>query len=610
MLKGTKRKASEALPEDPEERKCKRPVSERKERNKHLEFITVKTTLRSFCKETFYTEGLKDALETVLIDHNKVVTEAYVLANIHVVRLCSEGKPVCPLDNKFFNRCLSAVSQGVQRKQAIKELEFRTSVELYKSWRPAGYVETDSSYLPDGYFQNASTQMATNTKNSISAAFYRRFKRYLKARYGLDGKETYHKLKHIMSPTSYDVPDEIVTQYRNKIPDECSGTLSKLDKHPHLAMHFQYEFLKFFEEAQEEAIATNNLRRLRQLRTFSLLPTKQGFTCSHVKIDSNSLGGLLRRARYPLLPPSGPDFRAAAPDVWDYFFDTKRFGSRFREFHGEIETDGKAVSIRFHRDKEGIAEPRQMHVTDFDEVWGLDPGRTDFFVASSTAGEVQKYSTKQYKEEVKHKYSVDKIKVWQRHDTELHQQMPTKKTASLDKWREYVEAMLPRLDALITFNMVRRVRDLRFTRYTLAQRKLHHICKELTQRAGKRTLIGFGDWSNRDQAGIIKKSPAGPVKVLERRLRQYATVVSMDEFKTSKLHNDCHRPLEHQHSLKRCRDGVTRTVRVHSALFCRNKSCHGVTVNRDVNASRNILMLTLEVLRGQSRTLAFSRGIT
>ena len=610
MPKGTKRKASETLPL--EERKGKRPdVSQKKERNSHLDFITVKTTLRSFCKEPFYDEGLKHTLETVLKDYNKIVTEAYVLANIHVVRLCSEGKPVCPLDNKFFNRCLSAVSQGIYKKQAIKEIEFRTSVELYKSWKPEGWVETDSSYLSDGFFQNASTQMATNTKNSISAAFYRRFKRYLKAKYGLDGRETYLKLKHIISPTSYDVPDEIVTRYRNKMPAECNGRLNNVDKNPHLAMHFQYEFLKFFEEAQEEALAANDFSRLKKLRTFSLLPTKQGFTCSHVKIDSNSLSSLVRRAKFPFVPPAGVDFREAVSEFWEYFFNTERFGSDFREFHGEIETDGKAVSIRFHRDKkEGSADPRQMHVTDFDEVWGLDPGRTDFYVATSTAGEVQKYSTKQYKEEVKHKYSVDKIKVWQRYDTELHKQMPTKKTADLAKWKEYVEAMLPRLDGLITFNMVRRVRDLRFTRYSLAQRKLHQICKELTHRAGKRTLIGFGDWSNRDQAGIIKKSPAGPVKILERRLRRYATVVSMDEFRTSKLHNDCHRALEHQHSLKRCRDGVTRTVRVHSALFCRNKSCHGVTVNRDVNASRNILMLTMEVLRGQSKSLAFSRGIT
>ena len=38
-----------------------------------------------------------------------------------------------------------------------------------------------------------------------------------------------------------------------------------------------------------------------------------------------------------------------------------------------------------------------------------------------------------------------------------------------------------------------------------------------TEKAGRRTLIGFGDWSNKDRAGVIKKSPT-----LTRRRRSSA----------------------------------------------------------------------------------------
>ena len=65
---------------------------------------------------------------------------------------------------------------------------------------------------------------------------------------------------------------------------------------------------------------------------------------------------------------------------------------------------------------------------------------------------------------------------------------------------------------------MRRVRDLKFKQYALSQRKTHEISCELTARAGRRMLIGFGNRSNNDQAGIIKKSPAGPVKQLKRRV--------------------------------------------------------------------------------------------
>ena len=58
-------------------------------------------------------------------------------------------------------------------------------------------------------------------------------------------------------------------------------------------------------------------------------------------------------------------------------------------------------------------------------------------------------------------------------------------------------------------------RKLKLRRYISSKKALQKMCDELTLKAGPRTLIGFGDWSNWDTAGIIKKSPAGPVRKLE-----------------------------------------------------------------------------------------------
>eukprot|EP00891_Asterochloris_glomerata_P005724 jgi/Astpho2/5724/fgenesh1_pg.00080_%23_3_t len=598
-----KRKETSAPPGQPPPKRTRNDVAQRKSDNKNTAVTVVKSTLNAFCKEFFFTDGLQDALNVVLKEVNKAVLEAYVLANVHVVRLCSENKTPGPLDQSFFYGCLSAVSRGKKKKQVIKDVEFNTSVELYNSWKPVGYAEPDSTYLASGCYQNASQQMETMCKNSVEMAFYRRFKRYLKARYHLDGKQAYLKLKAINSADVYEGTDDIIIRYQQHLP----GGIAWLHKAPHKAMPLQYKFLRFFEDAQEEAIAADDMARLKSLRRFTLIPTKQGFTCSHVKIDKNGLSGLLRRAAFPDLPLDGPAFREAAVDVWHYFFDIHRFETKNRKFAGEILTDGKAVSIVMRKPKVDPAV-KEICPQDFDEVWGLDPGRRDFYTASNLDNEVLKCSTAKFYHEAKYKHSVDKIRLWQSQEAELHSELPSKKTSRLAGWETYARAVLPKLDALITFNMRRRIRDLKFRRYVMSQRKMHQICCDLTAKAGRRTLIGFGDWSNIDQAGIIKKSPAGPVKRLERRLKHYATVISVDEYRTSKLHNDCHHALEHQHSLKQCRNGETRTVKVHSALFCRNKSCHGVTVNRDVNASRNILMLLLRSLRGQPRPPEFCRG--
>ena len=148
-------------------------------------------------------------------------------------------------------------------------------------------------------------------------------------------------------------------------------------------------------------------------------------------------------------------------------------------------------------------------------------------------------------------------------------------------------------------------RDLKFKRYVFAKKVLRTICQNLTREAGQNTLVGFGDWSNQDSAGIIKKSPAGPVKRLENELRRHCRVVSVDEHLTSKLHSCCHHRMRQMYQKRVCRDGVVRSVKVHSVLHCDNNGCHGMTVNRDVNASRNIPTHP----EGDSRRRASPRGV-
>jgi hypothetical protein len=57
--------------------------------------------------------------------------------------------------------------------------------------------------------------------------------------------------------------------------------------------------------------------------------------------------------------------------------------------------------------------------------------------------------------------------------------------------------------------------------------------------------------------------------------------------------------LENQRVKRRCRDGVVRSVPVHKVLHCltKNGGC-GTTVDRDVNAAKNILSVLQNQLAG------------
>ncbi|GAQ90667.1 hypothetical protein KFL_006700050 [Klebsormidium nitens] len=147
-------------------------------------------------------------------------------------------------------------------------------------------------------------------------------------------------------------------------------------------------------------------------------------------------------------------------------------------------------------------------------------------------GEKLKCSTREFYGDAKYKYSNAKIKRWYDKSPEVLEairNMPTKKTSESTKFLAYVHYMLPRLDMLLVYHMRQGFRGLKFKRYISAQKKLHSLCKAITRRVGCKTVVGFGDWSNKDSGGIIKGSPSGPVKRLERELRKHCRVVSMDE---------------------------------------------------------------------------------
>ncbi|KAF1336069.1 hypothetical protein FI667_g581, partial [Globisporangium splendens] len=324
---------------------------------------------------------------------------------------------------------------------------------------------------------------------------------------------------------------------------------------------------------------------------------------------SNGLRGPLKRGGLQV-PPSDSRWREEADSWWRKLFRIDRFETSNRKFAGEILTDGEAVSIAMRKPKKTVAS-RRIDLSDYSQVWGLDPGRKDVFVASNESGTKVSCSTREFYEDARCTESLKEIKRWQDSDPDILegiQNLPTKKTASVTKLKQYVQFLLPRLDRLLDSHIHKDCRGLKFKRHVFARKKLQLLCRKLTDGTSGRTLVGFGDWSNRDQVGFIKKSPAGPLKRFEHQLKRYCTVIAVDEHRSSKLHSVCHGELKNQYSKKLCRDGEGRVMKVHSVLHCTHNGCRGMTVNRDANASRNILLLLECEIPGVNRPVAFCRS--
>lgn len=137
--------------------------------------------------------------------------------------------------------------------------------------------------------------------------------------------------------------------------------------------------------------------------------------------------------------------------------------------------------------------------------------------------------------------------------------LPNKTSDSL-LLKDYFQFVLSSLDMLLTFHINKGYRDLRLPRYVGLQMTLQKLCDYITAAARRSTLIGFGDWGNRDVVGFIKKCVPLSSKATQEGANKRCTIVSIGEFRSSKLHEHCHEPLKIMKLVRKCKDGLVRTV--------------------------------------------------
>jgi uncharacterized protein (DUF1499 family) len=134
---------------------------------------------------------------------------------------------------------------------------------------------------------------------------------------------------------------------------------------------------------------------------------------------------------------------------------------------------------------------------------------------------------------------------------------------------------------------------------------LDALTKRIVPVPSSQVCITYGDWSNQAR---IKGHPSAPVKGFARALQKRATVVPMDEYKTSKLCSLCHDTLAKARLLTTNDDGEFELRKNRNVLRCANSACRANFWNRDVSTARNILELLAARLVGLGRIAAFARG--
>ena len=589
----------------PPDKRTRPDVAERLKRRKAFEYSSVVMKWATFCKSKVMREGI----ETIVMNMNKIAFEAYHVANLHILRCLENNIQLPSIDQNFFYRCCAGVVCPDLRPD-VGDTELNTSLALLKAQRPDEPCYSPPQKYPLALLMcDLARQMKTNFENQIVMNFGKRLLSYVRLRYKLKRKAAW---KFVEEAFCDDKEDKTADQIHLQTWLRVLPTEENIGKDTLFFLEQSYVILKFMEQLPENT---------KGKKTFAMLPLKRSFVPAHVTISNSGLQQVLQfiaKTNRVTFGDSGYGitrevFKQHKDELWRELFDIGRYETKNRRFGYEISTNGYAVSVKFEKpsyERKKYDKKKEDPIPteeDYDLFIGIDPGVTYLCTALNSRNETTQLSTRSYR----HKAQMKKQQQWQnnlrnkRHPEygQLLKDIPSFKTASLTFYLERLHKVLRICDKLFEFSAQQPFRRWRFKAFIYSQKTLEEFAKAMTC-GEKRVLVGFGDWSQHD--GFIKKHPKAPVKKFRKALSRYATVQMIDEYRTSKSCSLCGRDCKSIRFPKKQEDGSFKLVRSHQVVRCTNNGCT-MCWQRDQNSSINHLNLLMCIARGQERPLALQR---
>lgn len=304
------------------------------------------------------------------------------------------------------------------------------------------------------------------------------------------------------------------------------------------------------------------------------------------------------------------------------------FNHRDYIFYNQIQTDGISASILFIRkefynktygqklpqyDEDTEFEVKQLENLTKEEcdnfknrtLVGIDPGKKDILTMVDEKDNYYSYSNCRRRNDTYLKRSnqillneKDKCGII---EIETVLSKFNKRTLNTTKFIDYLQEKQSVKTKLQEFYEKPLFRKLNLRRFCRTKSAEDTMLNEIEEKFGKNLLLGLGDWSV-NTSHQMKGCMPTPNKGISKLLMKRFDVVSIDEYKTSKLYN---KDLSKELTNVKVKRGK-RCTSIHT-LLTPTRNPNGVILNRDRNACRNILLIMKEFLQTQKRKAEFSR---
>ena len=534
---------------------------------------------------------LNGGIQEIVLNINKICFLSYQLLNYHFTRLIQYKKPLPEITQNLFYQACSTVSVMRERNEKID-----TNDELYISF--SQYKE-QLGELPfrdrmGNLINNLNKQQITMTENHLKLNFYKRFHKYLELKTGENRKGVIYKWLKDIYAEEYTGKNFFILSMRQWL--KYPPTEANIKKYSNHFVSIYYKIMNTFERYPY----------MKGVRTFNLLPTKNSFTLSAIEICSSCLKDIIG---YFTKQPVPADFDENKLVYWYDLFKIEKYETKQRKFANTIYTDGKVAVVRLRKPKFEAPKPKEIKDIEYEQYVGLDPGVRSLQTSCNDDDRVIETTTPSYRHDCKMKYACKKREMWYKKwkHYEMWRNIPSFKTTNLEKMKTYFSYTYPHLTTIFQFHLYKNFRGLSFRSYCRGKATLHKICESIVGK--KKTLVGFGDFSQ--QHGLVKKHPTAPIKKFNNELRRYCDVIMIDEWGTSKNCHCCHNPIElyKNRVIRKKRDGTytkARLSQINSVIRCKLNECSLCCMDRDINASKNILFLLHQQKAGKKRPACFS----
>jgi len=143
-------------------------------------------------------------------------------------------------------------------------------------------------------------------------------------------------------------------------------------------------------------------------------------------------------------------------------------------------------------------------------------------------------------------------------------------------------------------------RQYKWYSYIQKKRAEDRLVNDIKEKYDKDTTLIIGDWSKGETK--IKRISV-PNKGLKRKLSEHFTIYMIDEFRTSCLHYKTENRCENMYVNDK--KGVLR--KLHSVLTFKAENNRLGCINRDENATNNMIKIVKSYLKDKTRPLRYTR---